>query len=257
VKVVSWNLAGAPHTYRGQRYRSALAYLREVLRPDVALLQEVRFDGGLTDELPGYEALHCARPEDRWGSAVLVRGYASHAITPRSKALDQMTSYLAYAEFDGGSLDDVRVVSVHAPPSRAPAELAASVELAFPVRTCGVWHSDVILSELTRELEGRRFIVGGDWNESPYLWDATYGVEDGAQFFAAASNLAWTDSLRHVNPEAGELQTLFRSGSKGYQIDHVFTDSSTATSLTRVCVDEQPGADGLSDHAPLIVEVDL
>lgn len=257
MRVVSWNLAGAPHTYRVQRYDAALIYLRDHLSADVALLQEVRFDSRLGEVLSEYAVLNCARPGDLWGSAVLVRGRRARSLSPNAGgALDMLTSYLAYTEVEAGRLGDIRLVSAHAPPSRAPEELADSVTLRFPVRGCGVWHSDVIVSELAGWLKGQPFIVGGDWNESPSLWDDTYGVENGAEFFAAVRALGWVDGARHLHPGSGDLRTLFRTGSKAYQIDHVFTDSLTAQHLTKVFVEQPPGVGELSDHAPLVVELD-
>lgn len=257
MRVISWNLAGAPHTYRVQRYEAALIYLRDHLSADVALLQEVRFDSRLSEVLSEYTVLDCARPGDLWGSAVLVRGRSARSLFPNAGgALDKLTSYLAYAEVEGRTLGVIRVVSVHASPSPAPAELTGSVTLRFPVRRCGAWHSDVIASELAGWLEGQRFIVGGDWNESPSLWDDTYGVEDGAEFFAAVRALGWVDGARHLHQGSGDLRTLFRADSKAYQIDHVFTDPSTAQHLTKVFVKQPAGGGALSDHAPFVLELD-
>jgi exonuclease III len=258
VRLVSWNLAGAPHTYRINRYGTAVKYLRETLQPDVALLQEARFDQELTANFPGYSVLECARPGDQWGSVILVKDHRASAVQPApGSSLDALTSYLAYADVQVPGLSPLRVVSVHAPPTRAATELAAGADMATPTRGCGVWHSDVILSALADDLRqrGGAFIVGGDWNESPYLWDEVYGVRDGAEFFAAVAAAGWTDCVRQIHREQDDLRTYFSPRSRHYQIDHVFTDESTAALVEDAWVDSRPAADGLSDHAPLIISL--
>jgi hypothetical protein len=102
-------------------------------------------------------------------------------------------------------------------------------------------------------VQGRRFLVGGDWNVSPRLWDALHPGDHEAEFFDRAKDDGWIDCDHR--PDADEPQTLFKVGSPAYQPDHAFCDAVTAEALISCKVDPPPARDlKLSDHAPLILE---
>jgi exonuclease III len=77
-----------------------------------------------------------------------------------------------------------------------------------------------------------------------------------ADFLARAELDGWIDCYRLSNEQEG--RTWFRGRDIGYQLDHAFCDPETAR-LVRACYIEPEPAErlGLSDHAPLILKLNL
>jgi endonuclease/exonuclease/phosphatase family metal-dependent hydrolase len=104
---------------------------------------------------------------------------------------------------------------------------------------------------------GDRFIVSGDWNTAR-LFDEMYPgkwPEAGPDFFAATASWGWSESLRKFHQH--EIRTYLDPESAPYELDHLFTDDRLNAALTRCDVIEEPALRELSDHAPLIAEIDL
>jgi exonuclease III len=109
---------------------------------------------------------------------------------------------------------------------------------------------------VARDLAVDRFLLAGDWNMSPQLWDHNYGGTRGAKFFRRIAEAGWVDCYRRFHADEG--RTWFRKGNRAYQFDHAFCDGQTAKTL-RSCDIDSYAAEvlGLSDHAPLVVELEM
>lgn len=247
--LVSWNLAGATNTYRAGPYLAALDYLREDLSPQIALLQEVRLP---LDLGPEYQVF--ARSDKEWGSAVAVRGIDARTATPLAgSVLDRLGSYLAFADLYPEGLGWIRAVSVHSSTFDPPTSLLEGMSSDLVGRGGRIWHSDLIFDGLVGELTQHTgsFIIGGDWNESPFLWDEVHGGTLGREFFERATRAGWVDCMRRFSPI--EVQTWFRAGDQPYQDDHVFVDAELGAVVEGCVADSAPAERGYSDHAPLVV----
>jgi len=251
MKVVSWNLGintvGHARHERGWHYLAALD-------PDLALLQEVR---------PPTWAQHhwgiVAGSFANWGSAIVYRrGLDVRAIETQRPSRLETDGYLVQAELrtpDGLSL---LVGSVH-----PAAEYATPEDLGdrdprtlLRGRNRKVRKNDVAYAIFRDCSVGRRFIVGGDWNISPEIWDGVHPGATESAFFDRARSDGWIDAREHLGLD--ELPTWRQPPFPSYQLDHVFVDRQTADSLRSLEVNSHPALDlGVSDHAPVVVELDL
>ena len=95
-----------------------------------------------------------------------------------------------------------------------------------------------------QRLLGPRFFVGGDWNTCRQY-------DGGLSFFDRAREAGWITCH-------GEREIPTYSGRSGvsYQLDHAFCDSKTFTSKVAASVVDNEIVRSLSDHAPLIVDID-
>jgi hypothetical protein len=187
VRVVTWSLAyGKPARFKTIENRRRQLALLAALAPDVALLQECR-PGDLFTHAPGWMAAEYLR----WPAR---RGLAAADVTPRPTARPAPGARLALARrvlrrwvevLPGGLIAaaDIEiagsrfaVASVHALAAPVPISEAFGEEDHLRLRRGGldqVWHNDLIVAVLEPWVAGRRFIVGGDWNNSP-LFDVNY-----------------------------------------------------------------------------------
>lgn len=113
-----------------------------------------------------------------------------------------------------------------------------------------------VLTRQSAPCAGRRFLVGGDWNISPEIWDGVHPGATERAFFDRARSDGWIDAREHLGLD--ELPTWHQPPYSSYQLDHVFADRQTADSLRSLEVDSHPAFElGLSDHAPVVLELDL
>jgi endonuclease/exonuclease/phosphatase family metal-dependent hydrolase len=109
------------------------------------------------------------------------------------------------------------------------------------------WWNDVIFADLVRLVDGRPFIVGGDWNTCP-AYDAVQSRHTGGPaFFQRAAAAGWLEA------DPGGAATWWDSRGIGFQLDHVFVGGGVVAETTQV--DRAPVDDRLSDHARVRVTV--
>jgi endonuclease/exonuclease/phosphatase family metal-dependent hydrolase len=254
MRVVSWNL-GYAFGFKGTHER-AWRYL-EALDPDLALLQEVHPpDWAVTRK--GWTMVPGRFTE--WGSVILAKTFLQ--LTPFQGPIEgrlEAVGYLATGTVtlpDGASL---LVGSVHTPIGTATQEDLGGRDAEALRRPShkqppkGPYRNDVAYA-IYRDRVPERFLVSGDWNCSPFLWDALHRGEHEAEFFDRARDDGWMDCYQRFHPE-GEGRTWFRGSEPPYQMDHAFCDGTTAEALVSCAIDAHPaGALGLSDHAPLFLE---
>lgn len=103
-------------------------------------------------------------------------------------------------------------------------------------------------------LEGQRFILGGDLNSS-LLFDEVNGYSKNQALFSNLRAAGFIDlRIRHID---AEQQTYFKEGHRPYQLDHVYADTQTESMVKCWSVESEIAAVArLSDHAPVVVELD-
>lgn len=251
MRVISWNLGAAFGPYRVDHDR-AWRWIAAA-DPDIALIQECAPPPWAYDRW----SIHHLRFE-HWASAVVTRREADvvPVIPAPGSTVERAGAYLATVEWQSSS-DAILVASVHTRAAEAPPWLLAGRdpdELARP--SVGVpWWNDAVYRDYLELSAGRRFIVGGDWNTARYLDSDGRPTEDGQAFFDRADADGWIDiSLM----DGREGRSWYGTDNpRPYQPDHVFTDAATARLLTRALIDPSPAAVfALSDHAPLVLELD-
>lgn len=104
----------------------------------------------------------------------------------------------------------------------------------------------LIFDDLRALLESRTFIVGGDLNADPAMDDRPHFVGGNQEFFDGLERNGF------VNLAAGS-----GPAHRGYKLDYVFGSRDFSPSVRTFRVDEKALELGLSDHAPLIVDLEV
>jgi len=192
----------------------------------------------------------------KWGSLIFSPGLAIEPFAlPEDGSLRALPKYLAFAEVPLPDGTQAIAASIHARPRRAeddvlrgrdPARLRRSLE--------GPKYNDAIFAGLAPLVEGRRFILAGDWNTARHQ-GTERDSKAGEKFFARVREAGWYDCV--WDTRQSEIRTWFGPG-KLLQDDYVFCDSSLGKSVVEVSVAEDAATERhLSDHAPLIVDFDV
>jgi endonuclease/exonuclease/phosphatase family metal-dependent hydrolase len=221
------------------------------LSPDLAFLQETMPPAWVESQ-----GRVVRDPFERWGSLIFSPTLAIEAFSlPEDSSLRALPKYLAFAKVPLPDGAQAVVASIHAPPRRAegdilggrdPAKLRRSVE--------GPKYNDAIFAGLAPLVEGRRFILAGDWNTARHQ-GTQRASRAGEEFFARVREAGWYDSV--WAKRQSEIRTWFGPG-KLQQDDYVFCDPSLGESVQTVSVAEEAVTERhLSDHAPLIVDFDI
>jgi len=257
MKVLCWNLGAAAGRWRDEPnlHERAWHWIAAV-DADLSFLQEARPPEWARKR---WEVL--TLPYHFWASAIVARpGSPLRVVAPPADGvLDKAGSYHAFAELDLGSGDPLLVASVHTSPHEAPPwghrgyrrRAIARPSVGKP------WWNDVAFAGYRELVEGRRFLLAGDWNTA--RWVDADGVPEpaGAEFFDRAAGAGWVEVS--LDAEGREGKTWYGSmNPRTCQLDHVFADATTAATLRSFRIDPYPtGAYGLSDHAPLLLDLDL
>lgn len=255
VKVASWNMGYWQH--RAQ-HENAWRYLIEKIQPAIALVQEAVVPEWVEEaykvvSIPAYDKY-------QWGSAVISKYQTEDSIDITQlepKLSDHILGYkgqIVGVKLSVGC-ESFAVISVHAPavtvPMRdIPSDMHEVIKLNL---NSYIWRADVLygaLRHLPQNVD--RFIVGGDWNTSR-LFDEKYGPRGNQEFFDRMESAGLRECFRRVHPS--EIQTWYRDGDAGYQLDHFFCDARTYEQLEYCEVDPTPALDGLSDHAPIKMKI--
>jgi exonuclease III len=221
MRIVSWNMA-----QRGGETRDFLLSLE----PDIALVQEAL----LPEEIPGYTKLWTPGWEDgTWGSAILSRIGEPELLWENNER-----GAVVLARCSIGGVGEVTIASLHA-------RLGANREgVIRPLRKT--------VDELRPRL-GDRFIVGGDFNTARLLgrvYDKHWGHEE---FWTEMDAWAWDAVYRKLGEEK---QSFWREGLRNELMDdHVLVDEETFDLVATASVLDTPEVRGLSDHAPVIVDL--
>jgi endonuclease/exonuclease/phosphatase (EEP) superfamily protein YafD len=248
VRVVTWNMGLADRRRRFIRtHDEAWRYLLR-LGPDIAFVQEA-----FPPDWVEREGRVARDSFKRWGSVVFSPTLAIEPFAlPEGNSLRALPNYLAFADVPRPDGTRALVASIHAPPRRAegdvlggrdPKELRRSVE--------GPKYNDAIFAGLVPLVQGRRFILAGDWNTARHQ-GTQRASRAGQEFFTRVREADWYDCVWGMLQS--EIRTWFGRG-RLQQDDYIFCDASLGESVGEVSVAENAATEVyLSDHAPLIVD---
>jgi len=273
VRLATWNVNSV--TARLPRLNEWL----ELAQPDVLCLQETKcaadaFPGEGAEAL-GYEVV--AHGDGRWnGVAILSRvgleevsyGFAGQpAYAPPPDEDDPAligTPPQLEARAVGATCGPLRVWSLYVPNGRS---------LDSPHYPYKLEWLEALRDALAPEVgQDRPFVVAGDFNVAPTdddVWDPALFV--GSTHVTPAERQALADlralGLTDVVPRAMKYDTPYtywdyRAGNfhknLGMRIDLVYANAAAATAVTDAYVDrEARKGKGPSDHAPVVVDLDL
>ena len=230
---------------------------------DVALLQEARDPSEHADWCsavwrPKY-ATH--RPgKNLWGSAVISRTLELEA-PPLDDDYPWLGALNGSTAIARTTADPKWFASVHAVARQIPLDMIDTLpkdDITRTTRDGSLWETDVIPMELRKLFGAETFVWGGDLNSAESM-DAISSFAGGNQKLREIWEEAGSHDLRKGFFE-NEQQTFFCRGKKPWQLDHVFADAVTAARVSDWRVDLAPVSEfepPLSDHAPIIVDVDL
>ncbi len=257
MRILSWNLGAAFGRWRDEPdlHDRAWHWIASV-DPDIAFLQETRpptwAAGRWQIQTGHYEFFATAlvsRPTLRLRPVVPVPG----------GTIDRFGSYLATAELaldDGASM---LVASVHTSAKVAWESSHPAFDSAAIARTTvgEPWWNDVAFAAYRELVAGRRFLIAGDWNTARWLDENGVPNPPGQEFFDRAGAAGWVDVS--LDAEGREGRTWFgATNPRQYQPDHAFVDPVTAQLARSFRIEPWPVETlGLSDHAPLLIEIDL
>lgn len=257
MRILCWNMAAAYGRWREEPelHERAWHWVAAV-DPDLAFLQEVRPPSWVPDRWNVVVG-----PFKYFASALLARPMTDLrpiALAPGS-ALDRFGSYLATAEVGLSDGSQLLVSSIHTSAREAPVWGHPGLERAAIAReTVGQpWWNDIAFAGYEALVAGRPFLLAGDWNTSRYLDEKGVANAAGAEFFDRAARAGWVDVS--LDLEGHEVKTWYGfETTHPHQADHAFADAATSSHVRSFAVEPWPVVElGLSDHAPLLFDVDL
>jgi exonuclease III len=104
---------------------------------------------------------------------------------------------------------------------------------------------------------GDSFLVAGDFNTGQSVIDAPRDPFYCAEHFDALQDLGFVDAWRTQNTSRREYSWFSRRAGKdlnGFRLDHMLVSPSLAARIAKASYSHSDREQGLSDHAPLLVE---
>ncbi len=227
MRILTWNLGYWQHS---SQHDKAWDYLCNDIKPDIALLQEVKLPPWLPRHTIVFEEITRG-----WGTAI----YApSLPLSRRHLSSYPRRVALASTMLDGDF--PLFIASIHAPIINGR---------VFP-------HLNNIFTELESREYTFRAVVGGDLNSARLAEQVWPGNGHGPFFERIDSGDPWVDCCRRFNTV--ELQTFFRDNSvHPFQDDHIFVSRDLSDRIKSCNVIDNCLTRRVSDHIPLIAELDL
>jgi endonuclease/exonuclease/phosphatase family metal-dependent hydrolase len=232
MKLATWNLGFAFGSSR-KTHIEAWKYLREEIRPDVALLQEVSFPELLAGKDVVFQPVY-----RNWGAAIYARELQLRKLAlrryPRGVAPGRVTVATVTVR-----ARELGLASVHAPVIRNE---------VHP-------HLDRLFDELEALFKNRPTIVAGDLNSARACEEAWPDSGHGP-FFERIGRGPFIDC--HWKFHQKEIQTFFRKDTQlCLQDDHIFASPDMANRFTSCDVLDNKTTRRLSDHIPIVAEIDI
>ena len=227
MKILTWNLA---YWQFSSHHPGAWDFLCNEIKPDFALLQEVKPPPWVDRDALIFEEITRG-----WGTAI----YCPHLVLSK-ETIPLFPGRIAAGSLNWGADMTLFVASIHAPIIKGR---------VFP-------HLVNIFSELEMRLDSQTMIVGGDLNSARLAEKVWPGNGHGPFFERIDKGDRWIDCCRQFNAE--EIQTFFRKGSLNpFQDDHVFVSPDLAPHLRSCAVINNDVTRKLSDHVPVVAELDI
>ena len=227
MRILTWNLGYWQHS---SQHDKAWDYLCNDIKPDIALLQEVKPPSWLPRSTIVFEEINRG-----WGTAIytpsfsLSRGYFSNY--PGRVALASTTLNGVFS---------LLIASIHAPIINGR---------VFP-------HLNSIFTELESKAHARSSVIGGDLNSARLAEKVWPGHGHGPFFERIDTGDPWIDCCRRFHQT--EVQTFFRDNClHPFQDDHIFASPDLSGCITSCSVIDNGLTRSVSDHIPLVVELDL
>ena len=227
MRIITWNLDYWKHR---SLHNEAWIYLRDKIKPDVALLQEVS-----PPNLEAQEHFLFKITGRRQGTAIYTRNLPTQEFEVALP--EKYVGRVVATQIEVSAGLKVVVMSVHAPIIKGR---------VFP-------YLDEIFDKIEYVVSDQTFVVGGDLNTARLAEKVWPGYGHGP-FFERLAQSVFFDCHRKFH--VAEEQTYFRSDSKQpYQDDHLFVSCDLADRV--VCCDPIKDETTLkvSDHIPLLVEI--
>ena len=260
-RVATWNMDWWKHK---ASHEAAWRWLREAVRPEVALLQETIPPGGLGHVIWKEDGIDESRP---WSSAIASFG-------PPIREVRKWKGRANATEKDlmRTSRGSVVVAIVEVPPE-APIVVVSMYGLDDDGYATTTIHQEITdLNALLDSDQGKRLIIGGDLNCSTQF-EPPYGRIHRNLFerfeVYGLVNLTWaTRDQRPMlencpceeAPRCGHVQTHRHSlSAKPWQNDYLFASHGLAHRLTSCEVVDKgsPSPWEFSDHCPVVATFDL
>lgn len=266
MRVATWNMG---YWGRSRVHDDAWRWLLDDLKPDVALLQECVVPDWVRDRAyVQFAKAYPASNRQKWGTAIVSTGAVLEPTTLGSAAdwlgtlgaeapticsATRMSSWLVGGRLQSDEHGDLVFFSHHNPAFPIDRNLLKGVDVSEIKLTLNrdVWLLDVVFHFLREELSSP-LIIGGDFNTSLLLDDPK--PRGNAEFFGRLERAGFI-SLHRQYHDADE-QTFFGRNILPHQLDYLYADATVAARTTNCYVLRTPTEAGLSDHAPLIAEVD-
>jgi endonuclease/exonuclease/phosphatase family metal-dependent hydrolase len=227
MRIVTWNLAYWQHS---SHHDKAWDYLCNYIRPDIALIQEVKPSSWLPRHTIVFEEITRG-----WGTAIYS---PSLPLSRRCLSRYPGRAVLASTILDGDFV--LLVASIHAPIINGR---------VFP-------HLNNIFVELESMEYKCSAVIGGDLNSARLAEKVWPGNGHGPFFERIDRGDIWIDCCRRFNAE--ELQTFFRDTcAHPFQDDHIFVSRDLSARIRSCNVLNNDLTRSVSDHIPLIAELDL
>ena len=257
MRVATWNINGL---------RARLDYVLHWLRarqPDVVALQELKMEDAKFPheafEAEGYRAL--THGQKSWNGVAVLSRQPAELVDRGLPGQEEMGSRLLTAE-----VGDLLVTSLYCPNGKSLEHADYERKLAW---------FDALHGHLEPERDGRKHIVGGDfnicpepidsWNEEQFTGDI-FHTEAERERMRRLFDLGLVDLFRHAHPELQAFSWWdYRFGAfhrkQGLRIDFLLASSDLVDSLRNVEIDRdyRKKKDGLaaSDHAPVLADLEI
>lgn len=100
------------------------------------------------------------------------------------------------------------------------------------------------------------YVFMGDWNTGRHYIDEAGATFFGAPEFEAMTTDGWTDAWRSLHLDGREY-SWFSNRGNGFRLDHAFLSSGIEPALRGATYSQAERAPGITDHAALILDLDV
>ena len=255
-RVVSWNMNHWRQPTRPEDTRvQGWEYLRNTLRPDVALLQET-VPPALTDgRTVVYREIADYRP---WGSAIVARpGLPLETVWAVPTRFSRRRFQLANTFPGSVAIGEVTIAGI------APITLVSVYNVIDVYAQTTLLRIVADLVPLFDSSKGSRVILAGDLNVSMTTQDPYY-LRRGRAILGALEGLGlvevtavakqrpdpWLDCPCGAAGGCLHLRTW-----QSHELDHAYVTESLRDEVQSITVDYAAVANGFSDHAPLVIDL--
>jgi len=227
MKILTWNLG---YWQYSRHHDEAWEYLCDDIRPDFAFLQEVKPPSWVPNHTVLFEEIYRG-----WGTAIF-----APSLSLSKEGVSLYPGRVAAASIILKENLSLFVGSIHAPIIK---------DRVFP-------HLANIFAELESHHACKSAIIGGDLNSARLAEEVWPGHGHGPFFERIDKGDRWVDCCRKFHPT--EIQTFFRDNCfHPFQDDHIFVSCDLENCVMASDVINNELTRRVSDHIPLVVELDL